>query len=120
MKDWKEVLWDKESWVNKIYVVNGKNYLVCKDEISIGDLVTNGWNITRFDDTFSLLGFYKVVASEDKLGFVMVETKNRLFENEEPEIDHIPLNKRWFDAILSRGGVCDVIGVLNKKLVLNF
>ena len=50
----------------------------------------------------------------------MVETKSRLFENEEPEIDYIPLNKRWFDAILSRGGVCDVIGVLNKKLVLNF
>jgi hypothetical protein len=120
MKEWRGVLSEKQNWKNKIFTVNGKYYLVSKDKISIGDLVANHRDIKRFDDTFSLLGFYKVIATESELGFVMVETKSRLFENDEPEIDYVPLNKRWFDAILSRGGVCDFKGVLDNKLVLNF
>lgn len=111
----------KKDWINKIVEVNGIKYIVSKDEISVGDNITNGLSVRNYDDTYSLLGWYKIVATEDNFGFIKLETKNRLFEeHKETEIDYIPVTTKWIDAILGRGGNCYIEDIRNDKLVLNF
>jgi hypothetical protein len=110
-----------KDWINKIVVVKGIKYIVSREPISVGDTITNGLIVTNYDDTHSLLGFHKVVATEENLGFIKLETKNRLFEeHKETEIDYIPVTTKWIDAILGRGGVCHIEDIRNNKLVLNF
>jgi len=110
-----------KDWINKIVVVKGIKYIVSREPISNGDTITNGLIVTNYDDTHSLLGFHKVVATEENLGFIKLETKNRLFEkNGETEIDYIPVTTKWIDAIIDRGGNCRIEDILNNKLVLNF
>jgi hypothetical protein len=77
--------------------------------------------VRNYNDTHSLLGWYKIVATEENLGFIKLETKNRLFEeHKEVEIDYIPVTTKWIDAILGRGGNCHIEDIINDKLVLNF
>ena len=109
------------NWINKIVKVKGVNYLISKEEINVGDLITNEIVVVRYDDSHSLLGFRKIIATEDEIGFIQLQSNVRLFETEEqPEVEYVPLTKRWMDAILGRNGICSVEGVLENKLVINF
>lgn len=111
----------KKDWINKIVEVNGMKYLISKEKISVNDLITNGIVVKIYDDTHSLLGYNKVIATEENLGFIKLETKNRLFEeHKETEIDYVPVTTKWIDAILGRGGNCHIEDIINDKLVLNF
>jgi hypothetical protein len=111
----------KKDWINKIVVVNKMKYIVSSEQISIGDTITNGLIVRSYDDTHSLLGWNKIVATEENLGFIKLESKNRLFEeHQEIEIDYVPITKRWIDAIINRGGNCHIEDIRNDKLVISF
>jgi len=121
MKDWKDIIMESENWENKIIKIENKSYLISQKEIYVGDLVTNGMVVKRFDDSFSLLGFYKIEAKEEDLGFVKLEYEQRLFEiNGTKKIDYVPINKRWIDAIIGRNGICNVVDIFKDKIVLDF
>lgn len=109
------------NWINKIVEVDGVKYLISKEKISVNDLITNGRVVKRYDDTHSLLGYNKVIATEDEIGFVQLKSNVRLFDlTDEPEVEYVPFTKRWMDAILNRNGICDFVGVIENKLVLDF
>jgi hypothetical protein len=112
----------KKNWINKIIEVNGVKYIISStDKISFGDLIAKGGTIKKYDDTHSLMGWYKVIATEEEIGFVQLESRVRLFEvSEKPEIEYVPFTKRWMDAILNRNGICSIEGVFENKLVVNF
>jgi hypothetical protein len=121
MKDWKDVIMENENWENKIIKVDNKSYLISQKEIYIGDLVTNGVNVKRFDDSFSVLGYYKIEATEEGLGFIKLQYEQRLFEiNGTKKNEYVPITKRWIDAIIGRNGICNVVDIINDKLVLDF
>jgi hypothetical protein len=111
----------KKNWINKIVEVNGFKYIISQDEISFGDLITNGIVVRQFDDTHSLMEWNKIVATEEEIGFVQLESISRLFEvPQTKEIEYVPFTKRWMDAILNRNGICSVEGIIENKLVVNF
>lgn len=109
-----------KNWINKIVEVDGVKYLVSRDKISVNDLITNGRVVKRYDDTHSLLGYDKVIATENDIAFVKLTSNTRSFEMEENEIEYIPFTKRWMDAILHRNGVCNIVDIIDNKLVLDF
>ena len=37
------------NWINKIVKVKGVNYLISQEEINVGDLITNGIVVVRYD-----------------------------------------------------------------------
>ena len=110
----------KKDWINKIVIVNKMKYIISREKISVGDTITNGFMVKTYDDTYSLLGWYKIVATEENLGFIKLVTKNRLFEHQEVEIDYVPITKRWIDEILNRDGNCNIEDIKNDKLVISF
>jgi hypothetical protein len=107
---------------NKIVEVYGIKYIVSTTEqISVNDLITNGYEVRIYDDSYSLMGWNKIIATEDDLGFVKVEGNNRLFDCEtEIQVDYVPINNNWINAILERGGFCNIEDIKEEKLVLNF